>query len=307
MVWQTIRGVAMSKFLFCVAVAATLLALALCICPYSPAADEKWTQKADMPTARHMLSACVVDGKIYAIGGCTPPPQNQRFATVEVYDPAADTWTRKADMPTPRLLDNAACVVNGKIYAIGGHNRDRGVLSTVEEYDPKTDTWTRKADMPTPRCHMSISTVNGKIYAIGGVNQGPDWPAISVVEEYDPATDTWTKKADMPTSRSAFDTAAVNGKIYAIGGNTGKWLVGPYLSTVEEYDPVTDIWTKKADMPIERFELAASALNGKIYVVGGRSRPQTPFDCIGIRPNDGCMEGDSRHADPERLSFQRRS
>jgi N-acetylneuraminic acid mutarotase len=38
---------------------------------------------------------------------------------------------------------------------------------------------------------------------------------------------------------------------------------------VEEYDLVTDIWTKKADMPIERMELAASALNGKIYVVGG--------------------------------------
>ena len=28
-----------------------------------------WTQKADMPTARHTLSTSVVNGKIYAIGG----------------------------------------------------------------------------------------------------------------------------------------------------------------------------------------------------------------------------------------------
>jgi RNA polymerase sigma factor (sigma-70 family) len=230
-----------------------------------------WRQRADMPTARYMLSACAVDGKIYAIGGITN--QNQYFGAVEVYDPATDTWMKKRNMPTARLLDNAACVVNGKIYAIGGYNGQRGPngempLSTVEEYDPKSDTWTRKADMPTPRCHMSISAVNGKIYAIAGWHSEA-FPSVSVVEEYDPATDTWTKKADMPTSRSGFDTAVVNGKIYAIGGNTGPWMGKTTLSSVEEYDPATDTWAKKADMPIVNRGLAASAINGKIYVVGG--------------------------------------
>jgi N-acetylneuraminic acid mutarotase len=216
-----------------------------------------------------MLSTCVVDGKIHTIGGCTP--QNQYFATVEVYDPATDTWMRKRNMPTARLLDNAACVVNGKIYAIGGYSGGQ-VLSTVEECDPKADTWTRKADMPTPRCHMSISAVNGKIYAIGGCNQRPDWPALSIVEEYDPAMDTWTTKADMHDPRSGFDTAVVNGKIYAIGGRKGPWQGGTMLSTAEEYDPATDTWTRKADMPIGRTGLAASAINGKIYVVGGGNK-----------------------------------
>ncbi|MFC1712816.1 sigma-70 family RNA polymerase sigma factor [Candidatus Poribacteria bacterium] len=235
------------------------------------AKDGTWTEKADMPTARNMLSTCVVEGKIYAIGGCTP--QNQYFATVEVYDPATDTWTKEKNMPTARLLDHAACVVNGKIYAMGGYNGQ--MLSTLEEYDPKTDTWTRKADVLTPRCHMSISAVNGKIYAIGGCNQGPAYPSLSIVEEYDPATNIWTKKADIPTSRSGLDTAVVNGKIYAIGGITGPWHFedgGIALSSVEEYDPTTDTWARKADMPVETYGLAASALNGKIYVVGGASK-----------------------------------
>jgi RNA polymerase sigma factor (sigma-70 family) len=227
-----------------------------------------WRQRSDMPTARYMLGTCAVDGRIYAMGGTD---QNQAFATIEVYDPATDTWTRKADMPAGRGLDGAVCAVNGKIYIIGGWPNPKAgtVLNEVKEYDPKTEKWTKKSDMPTKRAHLALCVVKGKIYAIGGFITMDVF--TSAVEEYDPETDTWTKKADMSTDRAAFAAAAVNGKIYAIGGNTGKWLVGPYLSTVEEYDPVTDIWTKKADMPIERFELAASALNGKIYVVGGGS------------------------------------
>jgi hypothetical protein len=56
----------MSRSLFCVAVATTLLILALCICPYSPAGDEKWMKKADMAVPRIAHSSVAVDGKIYS-------------------------------------------------------------------------------------------------------------------------------------------------------------------------------------------------------------------------------------------------
>ena len=38
---------------------------------------------------------------------------------------------------------------------------------------------------------------------------------------------------------------------------------------MEEYDPATDTWTKKADMPTARFFLSTSVVDGKIYVIGG--------------------------------------
>jgi N-acetylneuraminic acid mutarotase len=60
----------------------------------------------------------------------------------------------------------------------------------------------------------------------------------------------------------------VNGKIYAIGGAL-TYPGGPPLSTVEEYDPATDTWTRKADMPTARAYLSTSAVNGKIYAIGG--------------------------------------
>ena len=39
---------------------------------------------------------------------------------------------------------------------------------------------------------------------------------------------------------------------------------------MEEYDPVTDTWTRKADMPTGVWGVRACAVNGKIYAFGGR-------------------------------------
>jgi N-acetylneuraminic acid mutarotase len=131
-------------------------------------------------------------------------------------------------------------------------------------------TWTKKADMPTGRMNLSTCAVNGKIYAIGGLgDENNRWIAYSTVEEYDPVTDKWTKKADMPTARAGFSTSAVDGKIYAIGGEGNEPGAPPPLFTVEEYDPKTDTWTKKTDMPTARFGLNTCAVNGKIYAIGG--------------------------------------
>ena len=48
-------------------------------------AQYPWIQKeANMPTGRWELSTCVVDGKIYAIGGAGPV--YQALGTVEVYE-----------------------------------------------------------------------------------------------------------------------------------------------------------------------------------------------------------------------------
>ena len=65
------------------------------------AAEENWMRKADMPTQRSGFDTCIVDGKIYAIGGEIGGFGNLSVSTVEMYDPKTDTWERKADMPTP--------------------------------------------------------------------------------------------------------------------------------------------------------------------------------------------------------------
>jgi len=228
------------------------------------AEGDTWTKKADMLTARGILSTSVVDGKIYAIGGYDA--NGMSIKTVEEYDPAKDTWMKKADMPTARNWFSTS-VMDGKIYAIGGGSEVVIGFSIVEIYDPATDTWTKGSNMPTGRRGLSTSAVNGKIYAIGGDNKFG--PSLSTVEEYDPVKDTWTKKADMLTGRAGLSTSIVNGKIYAIGGIPMNIQGNTALSTVEEYDPATDKWTKKADMTIARNSPSTCVVNGQIFVIGG--------------------------------------
>jgi len=175
------------------------------------------------------------------------------------------TWTQKADMPTTRYAHSTS-VVGGKIYAIGGWGSNLSTLVRVDEYDPTTDTWTKKADMPTARGCTSTCVVNGKIYVIDG--EKGDQP-ISIVEVYDPATDTWAEQTELPTQRYWLSTSVVDGIIYVIGGNTGPGGGWTHLNTVEAYDPSTDTWTRKADMPTGRSFSSTCMVDGKIYVIGG--------------------------------------
>lgn len=154
----------------------------LCAIPISLSADDTWTQKSDMPTARMWLSTNAVNGRIYAIGG-TRLYKGASLSTVEEYNPATDTWVAKSDKPTARAGFSTS-VVNGKIYAIGGTVSAIGT-STVEEYDPVTDAWTRKADMLTARMMLSASALNGRVYVIGGSTSGLPGVCVSTVEEYD--------------------------------------------------------------------------------------------------------------------------
>ena len=238
-----------------------LLTFIISLTSVSFAAEEIWIKKADMPTARFMFATCVVDGKIYAIGGAPRP--YAYYSVVEEYNPVTDTWTRKADMPTARV-GLCTSMVNGKIYAIGGGNPG---IRTVEEYDPGTDTWTRKTDMPTARGYLSTSVVDGKIYAIGGADT-TSGPAFRTVEEYDPATNTWTRKANLPEPRYLHAASVVDGKIYIIAGS---WQEYTSSRAVYAYDPATDTWERKADAPTARSWLSPNAgvVDGRIYVIGG--------------------------------------
>ncbi len=231
-----------------------------------------WALKTDMPTARFEGGSAVVDGKIYVVGGNPHTGNGSQITNImEEYDPATDTWARRANIPTGRQGVRAAAV-DGIVYAIGGNGGAANdvAYANVEAYDPTTDTWTRKTRMLTARNLPAVVTVDGKIYVMGGNGNG----VHRTVEVYDPATDTWTHKAGMTTRRWASDAAVVDGKIYVFGGGT-TWNnatgMPPFNETpiVEVYDPATDTWTRASEMPRARFALSATALDGKIYIIGG--------------------------------------
>jgi N-acetylneuraminic acid mutarotase len=56
----------------------------------------------------------------------------------------------------------------------------------------------------------------------------------------------------------------VDGQIYVAGGRP------PQGHDFAVYDPQQDSWTRLPDLPTARNHVAAAAIDGKIYVVGGR-------------------------------------
>ena len=245
-------------------------------------ADEDWKVITQLPTKRWEFSTAVVDDKVYIIGGSLFDNNAGPFglSTVEVYDPQTNTWRQVADMPTPRTNAKAA-VVNGTIYVFGGYNSKDNFLQNwkmadhVEAYDPLTDTWIQKKEMPISRFYFGLGVVAGKAYLIGGttgLGEGQE-QRMDRVDIYDPATDTWAKGPKMPTRRNPGGVAVVGTRIYVIGGEGWPlpkgWGAGPFLGSIEEYDPINRQWQKKKDLLEIKNWFSSAVLGDAIYLIGG--------------------------------------
>ena len=215
---------------------------------------EGWTKRADMPTARSNFGAAFIDGILYIVGGQTA--DDKKYLTtlkeLEAYDPVIDKWTEKGPLDIHRsMLD--AVAIDGKLYAVGGcYSMGRGYSSFLEVYDPKKDKWPEVFIQREKRGDPSI------LENIG------DMPSA------------WERKRDMPTPRMLLSVGVIDGKLYVIGGwNTGSGQGHP-LSTLEVYDPKTDTWERKRDMPTPRLQAGVGALENKLYVIGGYIGKKSP-------------------------------
>lgn len=214
---------------------------------YDPASNT-WTTKSPMPTARLGLGAAVVNNLIYAVGGdgwCNSSVGNLTTATVEVYDPSADTWSTGQPLTggqsftgcntTPWVTAFAgasAQVVNGLMYAMGGYY-DSGLSNgTVEVFDPIANSWSTTAavrPVKSSGAFISAVVVNGKIYAVE--SQG-------ATELYDPVANTWTVEATLSQANSGTlppSAFSANGFLYVVGSSSNVAYTDQYSPPVTLY------------------------------------------------------------------------
>jgi len=232
-----------------------------------------WNKLRDLPTARNGHIAVLLDNKIYVAGGINT------WNEFEAYDISTNTWEAKADMPGYDREFLAGCVLNGKIYLIGGYYGLEGIFTTdfVEVYDPATNKWETKTPMPSQRWGHAAFPFNGKIYVVGGALDWPIKKFYTTIEVYDPTSDSWTtlNRQDSKglTGRWGFGACMANDKIYIVGGTDAMDYPPsgnvPSLDIVDVYDPATNIWTKKTPMPTARWGLVSVTDNNRIYAIGG--------------------------------------
>src|ERR1700722_8206068 len=196
---------------------------------------------------------------------------------------AQGKWSKLAPFPEP-AEEISGAAAGGKMYVFAGLAPGWKPIGMVYEYDPATNQWTKKKAMGLASHHVAFTEYRGKIYAFGGFvppESGPQgWVPINNAWEYDPKTDAWKALAPMPSKRGSALAAVANDRIYVIGGaatipgskEAAVYPTHPHTSvgTVEEYDPAANTWRERSTMPTSRNHAAIGAVNGKIYVIGGR-------------------------------------
>jgi N-acetylneuraminic acid mutarotase len=183
----------------------------------------------------------------------------------------------------PCGLDTAAYQAMGQakignfLYAAGGYDDRYCTVNRVFVFDPKYRGWTEIASMNEPRVSFAMCNSDNRLFVVGGVNHTMDEETkeereqvLGSVEMYNPEENIWTNLQPMPIKSS--DQAAVftNGCLFVTGG-----------ISAEPDDPVplnstwclkvdgSDGWVPKANMLSGRQGHSITALNSKLYTMGG--------------------------------------
>jgi N-acetylneuraminic acid mutarotase len=225
-----------------------------------------WVSKAASPTpGRYWCPAVgVVRDTIFLLGGRGDGGYANSIRLVYGFVPATNTWV--TNLPSLLITRRAGGggQVGNKVYVCGGRDSTHTTLATCEEYDLDTKTSTYKASMPAARWSCSGAAIGDKVYIYGSESYADN------LLEFNTTANSWRSisPTTRPSGRGWTAVAAAGGKLYVLGGTNSSGD----LNDCWEYDPVSESWTQKANMPgIRTYHTAIGFGDDNIYVVGGAS------------------------------------
>jgi N-acetylneuraminic acid mutarotase len=128
-----------------------------------------------------------------------------------------------------------------------------------------SNIWITRRAPPLPAVRPAIAMVpnaagQSLVYVMSG-NQD------SRVQVYNVASNTWTLRAYLPVRMNSSNGAGViGGKIYVSGGRISSIRTHAQLNV---YDPATNKWTRKHDMPAPTWGGVTGVINNRLYVLAG--------------------------------------
>ncbi|RKH55946.1 DUF6519 domain-containing protein, partial [Corallococcus aberystwythensis] len=241
----------------------------------------QWVERAALPPGRRVL---VMLGQV-------------AYALMD----SGEVWRCQGEAESWKLVDHlqepqpgfTAVAVAHRIHVLGGHDEHNRPLARHWAFEPPATGegkghWTRLERLVTPRDEPSAVEVHGLLFVLGGVECWPLpwWGAESQlhrpsllswlkhssaqVEVYDPLNDTWGVAREMPQRSSRFGVAALRGRLHVVGGEHQRLLLPSRPQKRHaQFDPHTQRWTRLASLGLGRSEVAAAAVDDRLYVVGG--------------------------------------
>ncbi|MBA4148927.1 MAG: DUF11 domain-containing protein [Verrucomicrobia bacterium] len=181
--------------------------------------------------------------------------------TAELYNPATQLFRQVGDMLVYSYGHYATLQPDGTVVLCGG------ALTTNQLFNPVTETFSLA---PTKQCAFNgIHLPTGKFLYFG----------YGRAYLYDTNTSTSVETSGFIQPR-AYHTATLlqNGKVLMAGGS-GTWgtTTGPLFSA-ELYDPITDTFTRTANLTATRLHHSACLLpDGTVLLAGGMVSDNDPF------------------------------
>jgi hypothetical protein len=160
--------------------------------------------------------------------------------------------------------DAGAVELDGRLYAAGGRSLG-GTSHAFEVLEPGSGRWRALADLPRPLSRVRLAAAGGRVLAIGGYTDLCR-NATRAGWAYDPERDAWDPIPELPELRAEFAVAVVDERAYVVGGR-GHRADRPF-----RYLPARQRWEiLPAPMRTPRYLPAAVALQGRVWVIGGRA------------------------------------
>ena len=125
-----------------------------------------------MPHPAWHATACVLNGRLYVIGGV----HSDKLQVLEMTEENGWSWSCKANLPNAR--DSAASVVHeGRIRVMGGSvdgrpapaPRQGRITASVIDYDVEADAWHTAPPLPSACSECCATTIDGNIFLFSRV------------------------------------------------------------------------------------------------------------------------------------------
>ncbi|MCU1354101.1 MAG: Kelch repeat type 1-containing protein [Acidimicrobiales bacterium] len=167
------------------------------------------TTVGQLPQARSDVSAAVVDGTAYVVGGFDDKTgTNDVLATRDGH-----TFTRVTTLPA-QVRYGALVAVDRRLLVLGGEDAN-GSTDAVLEIDPAAGTVRRIGTLAQPLSHAAAFVLGGEVYVAGG-ETGTTRHAD--IWRYDRRTNRAVPAGTLPDARSDAAVAVVGSTAYLVGG-----------------------------------------------------------------------------------------
>ncbi|MEK7279199.1 MAG: hypothetical protein AAB090_00945 [Nitrospirota bacterium] len=193
-----------------------------------------WRLVSPMTTPRRGASAVVGDGYIYVIGGFNGVFL-QNVERAKIGDSGdLGPWELIEGLLTTNRYIHAVTAFEGKVYALGGHNREDGSAKFSAEWtkinsDGSLDAWHETPPLNAPRFLFQATASGGYLFVAGGFNMDYLKSVEKTSINKDGGIGSWSETTPLSVAKAGSTLIADGRYVYSIGGSNRE----KYLNLVE--------------------------------------------------------------------------